>query len=704
MNEDKKLLQLWQDRLEKSKAAYAGQTARMVRREEQYKGTHDLEPVTQNDFEKNGRKRKTSHVWNITSENIESMIDTSVMMPKVIAVRQEDEQLAIMAENMLRNELDRLPMENINDKSERICKKQGGVFYLVEWDETQKTHTTSGANAVQVLHPQRVIPQDGVEEVKNMDYFFLLMPQTKKEIKRRYNVDVENEAEEMPELRGVATEEAGDTSEDLVTLNIAYYKNDRGGIGRIAFVGDTLCEHREDCMSRAQRVCRKCGQPQTGTDTALSKPTTDGTYPKGAEKAEAGNRCSYCGASDWTEKTVESRKVRLDELEELGVRPEVVQKIKSMRGYGAVSMPPIQDFIPQQEEPYQGAGEMTPYGQEDPMQGNAELGEIAQALLDGAPERSYRDDGYVEIPYYKPLSYPLILQRNVSGYGEFLGESDCDAIRDQQNTINRLSQKILDRIVKAGKKIVMPDDTRIQITSDDNDEWRMSMQDIAQLKEFEFTGNLQYEMSYMAQVYEESRRVLGITDSYQGRKDTTATSGKAKEFAAAQSAGRLESRKIMKKAAMEDVFRTLFENMLAYCTETRPIRYEDNQGNKQYAQWQSYAFLDVDEAGELYWNDNFLFSCDNASGLAANREAMWQEMTAHLQSGAFGNPTELPTLLIYWAQMETLHYPGAGKIKQLLQQRQEEEMRRQMQMAQMQLMQQAQPPQTQQAAQPTRQI
>ena len=47
--------------------------------------------------------------------------------------------------------------------------------------------------------------------------------------------------------------------------------------------------------------------------------------------------------------------------------------------------------------------------------------------------------------------------------------------------------------------------------------------------------------------YEHARQTIGITDSYQGRRDTTAVSGKAKEFAASQSAGRLESKRTMKK-------------------------------------------------------------------------------------------------------------------------------------------------------------
>ena len=58
---------------------------------------------------------------------------------------------------------------------------------------------------------------------------------------------------------------------------------------------------------------------------------------------------------------------------------------------------------------------------------------------------------------------------------------------------------------------------------------------------YDFKGDLQYELLYLANVYEEARQILGITDSFQGRQDSTATSGKAKEFSAAQAAGRLEN-------------------------------------------------------------------------------------------------------------------------------------------------------------------
>lgn len=85
-------------------------------------------------------------------------------------------------------------------------------------------------------------------------------------------------------------------------------------------------------------------------------------------------------------------------------------------------------------------------------------------------------------------------------------------------------------------------------------------------------------MAYLAQIYEEARQVIGITDSFQGRKDTTATSGTAKEFSAAQAAGRLESKRVMKDAAYAALFEAMFKFKLAYADEPRPVVSHDIEG------------------------------------------------------------------------------------------------------------------------------
>lgn len=56
----------------------------------------------------------------------------------------------------------------------------------------------------------------------------------------------------------------------------------------------------------------------------------------------------------------------------------------------------------------------------------------------------------------------------------------------------------------------------------------------------------------------------------------------------------------------------------------------------------------------------------------------------NLQTGAFGDPSQLTTLILFWTKMELLHYPGAGETRAYL----EEELRRQQLSAQLQQLQQ----------------
>ena len=110
-----------------------------------------------------------------------------------------------------------------------------------------------------------------------------------------------------------------------------------------------------------------------------------------------------------------------------------------------------------------------------------------------------------------------------------------------------------------------------------------------------------------------------------------------------------------------------------------------------------FDFLEQDESGEWVWNDQFLFSCDTSAPLAANREAMWQETRMNLQTGAFGDPAQIETLILFWSKMELLHYPGAGETRAYLE---EALKRREAEKQQMQQQQMLQRQMQQQQAQP----
>ena len=132
-------LRLWQSRLGRNDSSYSDWYKRMDERERLYQGSRRINPIVDKARKSNS---ETPHVRNICSELIEAQVDSNIPSPKVTAVYQEDEALAKVIEDMLRNELERLPFHQINDLMERIVPIQGGGAYLVEWDNSARTHTT----------------------------------------------------------------------------------------------------------------------------------------------------------------------------------------------------------------------------------------------------------------------------------------------------------------------------------------------------------------------------------------------------------------------------------------------------------------------------------------------------------------------------------------------------------------------------------
>ena len=645
-------LDLWKRRLKANDTAYSAEEARMDGREALYRGSDEIRPIVAKD---RARERETPHVRNLCAEMIESQVDSNIPQPKVTPRRKRDELGAKPIEDMLRNEPDRLPMEIINDQMERTVPIQGGGAFLVEWDSDQRTHSTVGEVSVAFVHPKQIVPQDGVYTgIEDMDYIILKVPQTKGYIKRRYGVDVDDEGEAEPDVKGMCAS----TADDMVTQYIAYYRNGKGGIGLYSWVNDVELEDMEDYQARRLRRCAACGAMEPLEDVTPVEPAVNGLLPgqtsdgtgeyrgSGTVSRRGRKVCPYCGGTKWEDSEEQYE--------------EVYTPITRSDGSVIPGAQMVETVTDQVDE----------YG-------------LPIVAVEMVPTR---------IPFYKPDIYPVILQKNVSVYGKFLGDSDIDKIADQQNTTNRIEKKIIDKLVASGSYLSLPDSPNVQIDERDGKIIRLgSPSDLAMIGTYDVQGNVEQDVAYLSQIYEEARQIIGITDSFQGRKDTTATSGTAKEFSAAQAAGRLESKRVMKDAAYAQLFEAMFKFKLAYADEPRPVVSHDIQGNANYEEFNRYDFLEQDAAGEWAWVDDFLFSCDTSAPLANNREAMWQETRMNLQTGAFGDPSSLQTLILFWTKMEMLHYPGSGETKAYL----EEQLQQQMQAQQMAMQQQVMQQQTQ---------
>ena len=682
-------LSTWQQRLADSNREFSSEVEKMDRRERLYRGDRELRKIVSTDRS----KQEATHVRNIIFENIESQVSSSLPMPKVTPRRKEDEHLAQIIENWIRNELNRLPFETTNDMAERTCPIQGGVAYLIEWDNTKRTHTMIGEPDVSLVHPKQLGPQPGVYTgIDDMDWIIIKIPSTQDSVRRKYGIDVSHEAESEPEIRSSNGESKCD---EAVTLYVGYERNDKGGINRYTWVNDVQLEDLENYQARRQPVCRKCGKMRPLHGQILRNNVQPGNlmpdpnrgYVGGlAEEAMRQNAAGHIMAAQLADQ----------------------EMMTSMMGQQHQNEDFLQSVEQRVEEPdpemYRYEGGPCPYcGSTDwdsreqdyervvlPIK--TALGKEIPGEHPGVDEEGNPAMVPTMIPFYRPDIYPIVLQRNVSVFGQLLGNSDVDVVEDQQNTMNRLEKKVIDRILKAGTRISLPPQADLRIDSEDMDKWYIDNPAKKNLiGVYDFSGDLQYEMAYMQQLYEEPRQILGVTDSFQGRRDPTATSGKAKEYSAAMAAGRFESKRVMRQHAYARIFELMFKYMLAYADEPRPITFKNFKGEVDYEEFNRYDFLEQDSEGNWYWNDQFLFSCDTAGPLANNREAMWQETRMNLQTGAFGPPAETETLILFWAKMELLHYPGAAETKQYLEQKldreraaQQAQMQQQMAMQQMQ--------------------
>lgn len=533
-----------------------------------YKGTRDIiNPTTKK------KVKGATNVRRMTYELIESQVDSNIPQPKVTARDEGNDDNAKSIEDFIKSELDRMPFEKYNDKQERVCPISGGSIFLVEWDNSQKSHTSIGELKVTVLDSRCVIPEQNVTDIEDMNYMFIQLDQTKELIKRKYNIKVID-----------STQENAKENINMVTHNFCYYKDEEGMIGLFSFVGNQIIQDMPNYFSRKESICEKCGE---------KKPVESDTC--------------ICGSKNFKKTDSKSEKIR----------------------------------IPQQKSVV------------DPATGET-------TMIEEMVE--------IEVPYYELNQFPIAIRHNISEIDSFLGGSDVGIIKDQQREVNISGTKIREKLLKPGSVIMIPKDSDYK----PNDEElqiikKKNVQD--RLEVINLQANIQADMQYQESEYQIARQSLGISDSFQGRTDPTATSGKAKEFAANQTAGRLVSKRIMKNACYADLFELMFKFTLAYIDEPRTYRGKDEQGKDEYKEFDKQSFVKEDVAGEYYYNDRYIFSTDASASLSTNRQAMWQEIRNQYKDGAYGPTQDIQSLLDYWTDLDLQHYPGSKRMLRRLEER-----------------------------------
>ncbi len=269
---------------------------------------------------------------------------------------------------------------------------------------------------------------------------------------------------------------------------------------------------------------------------------------------------------------------------------------------------------------------------------------------------------FTRLPYYTPASFPIVIRKNTSGDRTLFGQSDCKFLRPQQQSINKIESRILQKLLRAGITPIVPEDATISLNNTVFGQViKMKPGESAQqYGKVDTTPDIAQDIAEAERLYDQAKRTLGISDALVGIDNSRNESGYARQLQISQATGRLESKRKMKHTAYADIDRIIFELYLAFADEARVLAYKDAYGRIHNAEFSKYDFIELDEkSGEYFYDDAYLFSVDLNGGAEYQREALWQKNLENLKSGTLGNPESPITLLRYWQCQERAHYPHA---------------------------------------------
>ncbi len=266
------------------------------------------------------------------------------------------------------------------------------------------------------------------------------------------------------------------------------------------------------------------------------------------------------------------------------------------------------------------------------------------------------------VPYYTPKRFPIIIRRNTLDPTALYGSSDCARIRPQQQAINKVESRILAKLIRSGVTPVMPEDATVSITNSLFDR-------VIKLKpgesaenygKIDTTPDVLQDIKEADRLYDQAKRIIGISDALQGTDTVNAESGYARQLKISQATSRLESKKRLKNLCYSEIYRLVFELYLAFADEDRPLRYKDSFCKIHKTAFRRHDFIELDKDGKPFYCDEYLFGTDTNGEGEYQRETLWERNLASLEAGTLGDKSDPVTLLRYWQSQAKAHYPYAA--------------------------------------------
>ena len=276
-------------------------------------------------------------------------------------------------------------------------------------------------------------------------------------------------------------------------------------------------------------------------------------------------------------------------------------------------------------------------------------------------QNSLENDGFIKVRKYRPREFPLVLRKNISAEGELLGASDADILRPTQQAINKIESRIMQKLLRAGVTPIMPEDASVSLSNAIFGQVIKikAGENASQYGTVDTTPDISQDIAEADRLYDQAKRLVGISDAYQGVDLNKVESGYAKSLRIMQAENRLESKRRMKNIAYERLYMLIFQHYLAFSRGARSLIYKDGFGRVKDQRFDRRDFIRMDEGGEYYYFDGLIFATDNDLFPELQRDSLWERNLENLKSGTLGDASDPVTLLRYWQFQDRAHYPNA---------------------------------------------
>jgi len=267
----------------------------------------------------------------------------------------------------------------------------------------------------------------------------------------------------------------------------------------------------------------------------------------------------------------------------------------------------------------------------------------------------------LSIPYYVPNCFPIVVRKNTISDMTLYGGSDCERIRPQQQAINKVESRILQKLLRSGVTPIMPEGASITLSNAIFGQIIKTRpgENIDHYGKIDTTPDISQDILEADRLYDQAKRVLGISDALQGLDAATSESGYARQLKISRASSRLETKKRMKHLAYCKLYEIIFKHYLAFADEPRRFAFRDTFGRIHFSEFNRYDFIEQDKGGNYYYDDSYLFTVDNNVNTQYEIETLWEINLQNLERGTLGDREDPMTLMRYWQLQDKAHFPHA---------------------------------------------